>query len=712
MNTETNEAREADRETDRTDDTKRPERRIEQAHYLWDTIVNSGVEPDVMLYNGLLNVYLQNNHDFNPLEVLEQMENNKVEPNTTTLLLLIEGYAQKGDVAGAFKVLEFIKAAQMPLTEQVFASLVTAYGLSGDLESARGVFDLMRESGLEPDIYSYTALLCAYGVTGDMEAIMKIIDEIASKASFKNPLLKSLLEGNLRELMLTVANRGEIVTALILAAHMSEAVASQNDPIRQEIALIKHVIVSGQSLDIIMVTIQELQKTLGAVTNVYEFALNESYGTKNPELCFVILKEMLKKNLRVRDHYFYPLMAMYANKRNSNGAQDVVNLMGEYGFEPDGLVLRFLMKSYGETADANHVESFMNLSKGLPSSRIVLKSLAQLVMSTGQLEKLETTIEYATNEGTNLLCMGDAFEDYLNQRNFDPHNGVEILKVLQKHNCVQHMGSKIWMKFKSSDQDKAKDNAKFVELLLKEGLDKILDSRAYTSVLQRFQSLKMSNEFYDFVQTMKKYQINLDEYHYKQLLMMLGYDGKAEAAQFCFEKREQLIEPTKIEYSALMQAYANCPEGGITAPIKQDRNMRRICQLFNTMSSKGFELTKRAAGAACIAHLATGQYDKAEEIRLIHGAGEPQFKVLYEFMRYYSKHGDVRKTLEVMEDMNKIRKTPAFPAFVYNNLLHAYGFHGDTESQWKVFDEMKQNNVEPNSRTYSKLMQGYLNPVE
>ena len=26
----------------------------------------------------------------------------------------------------------------------------------------------------------------------------------------------------------------------------------------------------------------------------------------------------------------------------------------------------------------------------------------------------------------------------------------------------------------------------------------------------------------------------------------------------------------------------------------------------------------------------------------IHGPGEPQFKVLYEFMRYYSKHGDVR----------------------------------------------------------------------
>ena len=41
----------------------------------------AGVEPDVMLYNGLLSVYIQNNHNFNPLEVLEQMETKKVEPN-------------------------------------------------------------------------------------------------------------------------------------------------------------------------------------------------------------------------------------------------------------------------------------------------------------------------------------------------------------------------------------------------------------------------------------------------------------------------------------------------------------------------------------------------------------------------------------------------------------------------------------------------------
>ena len=40
-----------------------------------------GVKPDVMLYNALLSVYIQNNHNFNPLEVLEKMEKNTIEPN-------------------------------------------------------------------------------------------------------------------------------------------------------------------------------------------------------------------------------------------------------------------------------------------------------------------------------------------------------------------------------------------------------------------------------------------------------------------------------------------------------------------------------------------------------------------------------------------------------------------------------------------------------
>ena len=34
-----------------------------------------------MLYNALLSVYIQNNHKFSPLEVLEQMQQHDLEPN-------------------------------------------------------------------------------------------------------------------------------------------------------------------------------------------------------------------------------------------------------------------------------------------------------------------------------------------------------------------------------------------------------------------------------------------------------------------------------------------------------------------------------------------------------------------------------------------------------------------------------------------------------
>ena len=34
-----------------------------------------------MLYNALLSVYIQNQYDFKPLDILDQMHQNNVEPN-------------------------------------------------------------------------------------------------------------------------------------------------------------------------------------------------------------------------------------------------------------------------------------------------------------------------------------------------------------------------------------------------------------------------------------------------------------------------------------------------------------------------------------------------------------------------------------------------------------------------------------------------------
>lgn len=42
-----------------------------------------------MMYNALLSVYIQNNYDFNPLEVLEQIQDSGIEPNQVCHCLLM-----------------------------------------------------------------------------------------------------------------------------------------------------------------------------------------------------------------------------------------------------------------------------------------------------------------------------------------------------------------------------------------------------------------------------------------------------------------------------------------------------------------------------------------------------------------------------------------------------------------------------------------------
>ncbi|XP_073231331.1 uncharacterized protein [Porites lutea] len=711
---------------------EKPESRVELAHHFWDQFMEIGVKPDVMLYNALLSVYIQNNHNFNPLEVLEKMEKNTIEPNRTTLLLLMQGYAQKGDIAGAFKVLEFIKAAQMPLTEQVFAALITAYGFNGDRESARGVFDLMRENGLEPDLDSYTALLAMYGEAGDMESIMKTVNEMQEKRVYPNrkvflsvldslskrghlgpirdllqtPIVRTLVEGDLKDLMLAVATRGEINSAFIFLGHMAETGGGRRTPLKPEFALLKQVILSGQPIDIILVTIHELEK-LGAFRNVYEDALDLTFDKKNPEITLAVLQEMLQKKLRVRTHYFYPLLAMYANNENAKGAQELVNLMGDNGFEMDGTTLRYLVKSYGNP-DADDVESFINLSQDVPVSKYMLTTMASLVMTTGQLDKLLKTVEYAKQEGINLLCISDAFGQYLAKKNFDPRNAVQIVKLLDSLDATLGLSNVIVKACEKCSQREAITRVEFVTLLLKEGLNHLLESRTFTFVMSSLTQNKMTTEFYEFVRVMKESKVTLDEHHYRQLIKMMAFDGKAEAAQFCFEKAAKLAEPTDLMYSYLLLSYAHCSEGGIYARVPKDRNMKRICQLYNEMWSRGLRLTARAKGAACIAHLMMGDLEKAEEIRSTHGIGVPRYRVLSEFLKSYSKRGDVAKSQELYEELKEEMKNLTMPTFVYNSLLHVYGFHGDIDSQWKIFEEMKKNNVEPNQFSYSNIIRTYL----
>lgn len=89
-----------------------------------------GVNLDISHYNALLRVYLENEYDFTPSDILADLEKRGLEPNRVTYQRLITRYCQKGDITGAMRILEFMREKEMPVNVTVFNALIMGHSQS------------------------------------------------------------------------------------------------------------------------------------------------------------------------------------------------------------------------------------------------------------------------------------------------------------------------------------------------------------------------------------------------------------------------------------------------------------------------------------------------------------------------------------------------------------------------------------------------------
>lgn len=104
-----------------------PEVRTKLVQEIWNTLNKLNVPMDVSHYNALLRVYLENEHEFSPIEFLSEMEGQGIEPNRVTYQRLIARYCQDGDIEGATKILEYMREKQLPVNENVFNALIVGH---------------------------------------------------------------------------------------------------------------------------------------------------------------------------------------------------------------------------------------------------------------------------------------------------------------------------------------------------------------------------------------------------------------------------------------------------------------------------------------------------------------------------------------------------------------------------------------------------------
>ncbi|KAF4693407.1 hypothetical protein FOZ62_013464 [Perkinsus olseni] len=120
---------------------------MEQSLQMFDTMLSDGLQPDLVIYNTLLDGCVKRRYHGTCERLLDDMTNYwKIQPNSYTLSILIKHYGRQGDLDRAFKLVEELPAKHgFEANAHVWTCLISACITHGEMETAQAIFDVMRK---------------------------------------------------------------------------------------------------------------------------------------------------------------------------------------------------------------------------------------------------------------------------------------------------------------------------------------------------------------------------------------------------------------------------------------------------------------------------------------------------------------------------------------------------------------------------------------
>ncbi|XP_068906051.1 leucine-rich PPR motif-containing protein, mitochondrial [Tenebrio molitor] len=375
-----------------------PEVRTKLVQEIWNTLHKLNVPMDISHYNALLRVYLENEHPFSPTEFLADLESKGIEPNRVTYQRLIARYCQVGDIEGATKILEFMKDKQLPVNENVFNALIVGHSQTGDMDSAQGILGVMTQAGLEPSADTYTTLLCGYGKKGDIDAINKILQECESKEIYLldkdyldiiyalatnghgehiPPILNKVRRAigynqDAINVILRLINKGEEDSAFLILETIVRSTRSEGTLAPVGSFYVKQLVKANRPVEKIVELCNKLE-TNGMYERGLSLAAQVSLEMGNDKIAYPLLEELSKRDIPIRQHYFWPLIIAKASDPSGHGVLEVLQQMNEFKIAPNNETLReyVIPNLKGTSSEILALLRTANISLGVSSSNLV-----------------------------------------------------------------------------------------------------------------------------------------------------------------------------------------------------------------------------------------------------------------------------------------------------------------------------------------------------
>ncbi|KAB7499818.1 Leucine-rich PPR motif-containing protein, mitochondrial [Armadillidium nasatum] len=157
---------------------------------VWKIYQDKGLPLDISHYNAFLQILVETEAEFSPLEFLATLEEKNIKPNRITYSRLIAKFCQKGDIDGANKILEHMKNNGLEINEYIFSSLILGNARANDLDGALAVVDIMKQNKINNGPDTYAALIQAYAEHKKFDEIDAVLSDVKKELLSENLLLE------------------------------------------------------------------------------------------------------------------------------------------------------------------------------------------------------------------------------------------------------------------------------------------------------------------------------------------------------------------------------------------------------------------------------------------------------------------------------------------------------------------------------------------
>ncbi|KAJ3144843.1 hypothetical protein HDU89_007730 [Geranomyces variabilis] len=152
-----------------------------EAQAAFDLIAKSGLKPDLIAYNHLMDAYRRANNLDKIVDIFQQLETQSLDPDVVSYGIIIHACIQRRDLAAAFRLYERMGKMNIQPTQPIFTSLIKGCLQANDPARAWKTFDYMREKLFSPDAITYSLMIHACSKTQDAERALDLFQEMAGR---------------------------------------------------------------------------------------------------------------------------------------------------------------------------------------------------------------------------------------------------------------------------------------------------------------------------------------------------------------------------------------------------------------------------------------------------------------------------------------------------------------------------------------------------